>query len=97
MNEKFFNLPKEKQLLIVNSAYKILANAIENNLPYKITCPFQIICGEKDAAGYTKKYNKNWTAKTGYPIEWLPNSGHNSNTDKPDETNEIINNFIEKL
>ena len=32
---------------IAGHGFKILAEAMEANLPYKIKCPAQLICGEK--------------------------------------------------
>ncbi len=70
--------------------FRILANAIEENRPYKITCPAVLVCGEKDMAGSAKSYNKKWTKKAGLPMYWIKDAGHNSNTDKPEEINRII-------
>lgn len=72
---------------------KMLAEAMEKDLPYEITCPALLICGEKDMAGSCIRYNKAWHKHTGIPIAWIKDAGHNSNTDKP----EIVNNLIEKL
>ncbi|HRU44832.1 MAG TPA: alpha/beta hydrolase, partial [Spirochaetota bacterium] len=33
----------------------------------------------------------------GIPIEWIKDAGHNSNTDKPDEVNRLIENFVNSL
>lgn len=74
--------------------YKILAEAMEMNLPYEITCPSCLICGEKDKAGSTKRYNKKWTQTEGICLYWIKNAGHNSNTDAPQEVNDIIQKFI---
>lgn len=77
--------------------YKILAQAIETKLPYKITCPTLLICGENDRAGITKTYNKRWATTENFPIFWIKNAGHNSNTDRPNEVNSIIEQFILSL
>ena len=71
--------------------FRMLAEAMEANLPYAIQCPALLICGEKDRAGSCIRYNRAWHRKTGIPIEWIKDAGHNSNTDKP----EIINQLIE--
>lgn len=70
--------------------YKILAEAIEAELPYEIKCPALLICGEKDHAGSCIRYNKAWHKKTGIPIEWIKGAGHNSNTDAPETVNRLI-------
>ena len=79
---------------LVGHGYYIVAQAIKADLPYEITCPALLICGTKDHAGYTKRYNEAWAEETGLPIEWIEGAGHNSNTDNPDEVNNIIENFI---
>ena len=35
------------------------AEAIEANLAYEASCPL-LICGERDKAGFTKRYNSAW-------------------------------------
>ncbi len=72
---------------------KLLAQAMEADLPYKIPCPALLICGEKDQAGSCIRYARAWHKDTGIPLEWIQNAGHNSNTDQP----EIVNGLIEKL
>lgn len=74
--------------------FKILAEAMEANLPYEIDCPALLICGRQDAAGSAKSYNRRWHKKTGIQLIWLDSAGHNSNTDQPDKMNKIIENFI---
>lgn len=65
----------------------------EKDLPYEMNCKSLLICGKKDQAGYTRKYNKKWHEETGIPIRWIENAGHNSNADKPEEINHIIEEF----
>jgi len=79
---------------LTGHGYKILAEAIEDDLPYKITCPCVLVCGDKDAAGFTKIYNKRWAEKSGLPIRWIKYAGHNSNTDSPQEINRIIEGML---
>ena len=49
-----------------------------------------LICGEEDHAGSCIRYNKAWHNKTGIPLHWIKCAGHNSNTDKPEEINALI-------
>lgn len=77
--------------------YRMLADAMEADLAYEITCPILLICGEEDKAGSTKNYNKCWHEKTGIPIVWIKNAGHNSNTDQPEEINRLILEFLTNL
>ncbi len=92
-----YNNQKQRYAKLTGHGYKILANAIEANLPYEIKCPALLICGEKDKAGSCIRYNKAWHKKTGLPIEWIKDAGHNANTDKPDLINKIIHNFAQKI
>ena len=88
----------EEFAALAGHGYRILAEAIEEDLPYEIDCPAILICGEKDKAGSTKRYNKNWTKRSGIHLHWVEGAGHNSNTDCPDEVNDVIERFLwEKL
>ena len=78
---------------LAGHGYRILAEAVDANLPYDITCPALLICGDKDAAGSTRRYNREWTKKTDLPLVWIKGAGHNSNTDCPDEVNALIAQF----
>ena len=73
--------------------YRMLAEAIKADLPYHISCPALLICGEKDKAGSAKSYNKKWHQREGLPLKWIKNAGHNSNADQPDEVNRLIENL----
>ena len=84
---------KKRYSQISGHGFKILANAMEMNLPYEIKCPALLICGEQDHAGSCVRYNKAWHKNTGIPLEWIKDAGHNSNTDKP----EIVNQLIETI
>lgn len=76
--------------------FKMLAEAMECDLPYRIPCPALLICGEKDRAGSCIRYNKAWHKKTGIPLEWIPGAGHNSNTDAPKKVNELIEGMLDR-
>ena len=84
---------KKRYARLSGHGFKILAEAVEKELPYEIKCPALLICGEKDKAGSCIRYNKAWHKATGIPIEWIEGAGHNSNTDSP----ETVNNLIEKM
>ncbi|MBR2805683.1 MAG: alpha/beta hydrolase, partial [Oscillospiraceae bacterium] len=62
-----------------------------------IDCPAILICGEKDQAGSAKSYNRRWAQKEGLPVYWISGAGHNSNTDRPEEVNRIIREFVMSL
>ena len=77
--------------------FRMLAEAMEADLPYRIDCPALLICGTKDRAGSCVRYNKAWHEKTGIPIAWIEGAGHNSNTDAPDEVNALIEGLLERV
>ena len=76
---------------------RMLAGAMEADRPYRIQCPALLICGEKDRAGSCVRYNKTWHRKTGIPIEWIRDAGHNANTDRPETVNRLIEAFLANL
>lgn len=88
---------QERYARLSGHGFKMLADAMEADLPYKINCPALLICGEKDRAGSCIRYNKAWHKKTGIPIEWIKDAGHNSNTDEPDIVNHLIEEFVAKI
>ncbi len=87
---------KERYAKLSGHGFRMLAQAMEADLPYELKCPALLICGEEDRAGSCIRYNKAWHKKTGIPIKWIKGAGHNSNTDKPELINEIINNFVNR-
>ena len=82
---------------LAGHGFRILAEAIEADLPYVIQCPALLICGSRDRAGSCIRYNKAWHKRSGIPIEWIKGAGHNSNTDEPDQINQLINDFVADL
>ena len=82
---------------LAGHGYRMLADAMAADLPYAFTCPVQLICGERDRAASTKRYNRAWAAKTGYPLAWIADAGHNSCVDRPDAVNAVIEGFLNRL
>lgn len=82
---------------VAGHGYSMLAKAMEASLEYEFSCPVLLICGKKDHAGSCIRYNKAWHKKTNHPLIWIDNAGHNSNTDKPELVNELIEDFVKKL
>ena len=82
---------------ISGHGFRILAEAMEADLPYRLQCPALLICGGKDHAGSCIRYNKAWHERTGIPICWLENAGHNSNTDAPQLVNQILDAFLQEI
>lgn len=82
---------------ISGHGFRILAEAMEKDLPYEITCPALLICGAKDHAGSCIRYNKAWHRDTQIPLHWIEGAGHNSNTDQPERINGLIEGFLADL
>ena len=82
---------------LAGQGYRILADAVEAKRAYDITCPALLICGTKDHAGSTMRYNRAWHKRSGIPIKWIDGAGHNSNTDEPDRVNHLIEDFLEEI
>lgn len=88
---------QERYAKISGHGFRMLAEAMEKDLPYEIKCPALLICGKKDHAGSCIRYNKAWHKKTGLPIQWIADAGHNSNTDQPDLVNAHIAGVVRKI
>ncbi len=88
---------REEYCRLSGHGMKLLAEAMEADLPYRLDCPAVLICGEKDRAGSARQYNRRWAEKEGLPICWIRDAGHNANTDRPEEVNKIIRDFAESL
>lgn len=88
---------KKRYAALTGHGFRILADAIEKDLPYEIRCPALLICGERDHAGSCIRYNKAWHKTTGLPLEWIAGAGHNSNTDRPEVINRLIERFALSL
>lgn len=88
---------KERYARLSGHGFRMLAEAMEADLPYEIPCPAMLLCGEKDHAGSCVRYNKAWHKNTGIRLEWIPKAGHNSNTDRPEIVNGLIEEFVRSL
>lgn len=82
---------------LAGHGFRILAEAVEADLPYRIPCPALLICGTKDHAGSCIRYSKAWHKRSGIPIQWIKGAGHNSNTDCPNRINRIIERFVRQI
>ena len=85
---------KKRYAWISGHGFRMLAEAMEKDLPYEIRCPAILICGDHDRAGSCIRYNKAWHRKTGIPLYWIKDAGHNSNTDQPGVVNHLIENLV---
>lgn len=88
---------QERYAKLAGHGFYMLAEAMEADLPYLISCPALLICGEKDHAGSCIRYNKAWHKNTKIRLEWIKGAGHNSNTDRPDIVNELIEKFMYEI
>lgn len=88
---------QERYARLSGHGVRMLAEAMEANLPYEIRCPALLICGDKDRAGLSIQYNKAWHRETGIPIEWIRGAGHNANTDAPELVNELIERLVNSI
>lgn len=88
---------RERYAKLAGHGFRILAEAMEADLPYQIRCPALLICGEKDHAGSCIRYNRAWHKKTGIRLIWVKNAGHNSNTDQPDRINGLIDQWLRQV
>lgn len=88
---------QERYARLSGHGFRMLADAMEADLPYRLDCPALLICGRKDRAGSTKRYNKAWHKQSGIPLEWIENAGHNSNTDQPEIVNALVQQFVGSL
>lgn len=92
-----YDRDRSRYARLAGHGFRMLAAAIEADLPYEIDCPALLICGVRDQAGSTKRYNWAWHKAAGIPIQWVPEAGHNSNTDQPQLVNSMIETFLASL
>lgn len=88
---------KKRYSQLSGHGFRILAEAMEKDLPYEIPCPALLICGTQDHAGSCIRYNKAWHKNSGIPIQWIDGAGHNANTDKPERINSLLEDFVRSL
>ena len=88
---------REEYCSLADHGYRILVEAVEAKPEYPISCPVLLLCGEKDAAGSAKRYNKRWAELDGHRLIWLKGAGHNANTDAPEEVNRLIDAFVTQV
>lgn len=97
MREMMESYTKREYCELAAHGYRMLADAIDTERPYIIDCPALIMCGEKDAAASTRRYNSAWAEKGGMHLVWIPGAGHNATLDNPDFVNAQIEHFVEHL
>ena len=88
---------REEYCALSAHGMRILAEAMESDLSFEISCPARLICGERDMAGSAKSYNRRWAKQSGIPVHWIQGAGHNANTDCPQIVNEIILELLKEI
>lgn len=97
MRRMMSDYSKQEYIDLAVCGYQALAEAVLADRPYRIDCPALLICGDRDAAGSAKRYNRAWERRAGFPMRWIEGAGHNSNTDAPEYVNRLIGQFVDKL
>ncbi|MDE6838672.1 MAG: alpha/beta hydrolase [Acutalibacter sp.] len=88
--------PKEYCRLAAHG-YRLLSLAVTAHGDSEPDCPSLLLCGEKDGAGSSRRYNRAWARRAGHRLVWLKGAGHNSNTDAPEEVNRLLQDFETNL
>lgn len=94
MREMLAGYTRAEFCRLAGHGYRILAQAMEADLAPAPSCPTLLLCGRRDRAGSTRRYNRAWAAGEGLPLRWLPRAGHCANLDDPDEVNRAIEAFV---
>ncbi len=88
---------KVRYAKLAGHGFRMLAQAMEADLEYRLPAASLLICGQRDRAGSCRRYNRAWHAQTGIPLEWIPNAGHNSNTDAPEQVNALLEALVQRV
>lgn len=95
--EAIMAYPKAEFCKLCGRGFASVAEAMEQKRDYTMDCPVLLLCGSKDAAGYTKKLNQAWSKGEGYRLVWVEGAGHNSNIDSPEVVNSFIEDFVNRV
>lgn len=95
MRDMMLDYSKREYCELAAHGFRVLADAVRADRPYKIPCPYRLICGEEDRAGSAKRYNRAWERHEGTPVHWIEGAGHNSNCDDPAAVNAIIEELLQ--
>lgn len=85
---------KRELCALYGGGFRAIADAVAKDRAYRIGCPFMIVCGTRDAAGFVRAYDEAWSRETGVPVTWVAGAGHNSNVDDPAFVNAAIDRFL---
>jgi len=73
------------------------AGFLKENKETDFHFPVLLILGEFDKTGKVPQYNREWTKKTGYPLQIIPDAAHDSNEDNPKFFNARMAEFLDTL
>ncbi len=94
MRAMMLDYEKREYCELAAHGFRVLADAVASKRAYRIDCPYIPLCGEQDKAGSAKRYNRAWEKRTGVPVRWVPDAGHNSNCDNPTYVNAILEELL---
>lgn len=97
MGEMMDSYSREEYCRLAVHGYRMLAWAAESGMVDRPGCPVLLLCGQRDAAGSSRRYNRAWARRTGYRVHWLTGAGHNANCDAWEEVNFLIERFAGSL
>ena len=86
---------KKEYCRLAARGYRLLADALSMK-PDIPACPVLLISGKKDRQ-ITNIYNRRWAAGAGKSVHWIEGAGHNSNADRPEEINRLIETFLKEI
>ena len=78
----------------MGAAYTVF---LEENREIQIDCPVLILVGEKDKTGKVMQYCRAWAKATDELMVIIPGAAHNSNYDRPEAVNRLIDGFLDRL
>ena len=95
MKTMMLSYGKKEYCRLAARGYRLLADALsmKHDIP---ACPVLLISGKKDRQ-ITNIYNRRWARGAGKSVHWIEGAGHNSNADRPEEINRLIETFLKEI
>lgn len=75
---------------------QIMVDGINSAENMVLNMPVQLLVGEQDGMGKVKAYNRAWHEQERLPLYMVNGAGHNSNMDKPQEVNTLLEAWIQR-
>lgn len=95
MRTMMLSYGKKEYCRLAARGYRLLADALSMK-PEIPACPVLLISGKKDRQ-ITNIYNRRLAAGAGKSVHWIEGAGHNSNADRPEEINRLIETFLKEI